>query len=104
MFKLFKDLTRPPEPLSPRPTAAEGVQTTSYTPRQPRGRSPGPSTLRTPLSGPDSTTTNPEKEVEEKDEDAKRVVELLKALEKGGQNGTMHIVEVSFRLNVQVPS
>jgi len=98
MFKLFKDLTRPPErlnqptPPSPPSTAPPSAPASvGYAARQ-RTR---------PL--PDQTNGTPTKsgaggpkaveEVEETDEDAKKVVELLKALEAAEE--LMTIVEVS---------
>ena len=97
MFKLFKDLTRPPEPLSPRPTfSAEPAQSPlPYTPRHQRGASPNPGSpnpavLPTPAAVPEP---KPLVEAEESDAAAKTVAELLKKLEDGGD--VMHYVEAS---------
>lgn len=103
MFKLLKDLTRPPEPLSPRPSISEAVPSSHpYTPRQGRGRSPGPNGSPS-LSGPAGPSkplpkqqaAEVPKEVEETDGYAKIVVMLLHKLEEEGD--TMHYLEVGLR-------
>jgi hypothetical protein len=98
MFKLFKDLTRPPERLdqpsspapaqTPTPSASPSV---GYAARQRTRPLPDQSngTPTKPAGGPKA----PE-EVEETEEDAKRVVELLKGLETAEE--LMTIVEVSI--------
>ena len=99
MFKLFKDLTRPPEPLSPRPHADTSPISTPYAARQPRN---GASTTVPGAPGAVSSATAanavPAKvvEVDETDENAKTVVELLHKLEAGGD--MMHYVEVGTHI------
>jgi hypothetical protein len=97
MFKLFKDLTRPPErldtPSTPQtqtpPTSAP--PSLSYTARQ-RTR-PLPDQGNGEQSKSASAKAPVVEEVEETEEDAKKVVELLKGLETADE--TMSIVEVS---------
>jgi len=97
MFKLFKDLTRPPEPLSPRPSiVAESSQSSlPYTPRQGRGATPNPVSPDPAVLPTPAAIVEPKKvvEVEESDANARTVAELLKKLEGGGD--VMHYVEVS---------
>lgn len=107
MFKLLKELARPPEPLSSHRSSisARGGE---------RGRSTSPSpghlTPRIGVTSPQTTAPNsphhghkrtassvaPPKEVEEKDEDAKKVADLLKELkrETEGEMDVMRYVEV----------
>jgi len=109
MFKLLKDLTRAPEPLS-RPAPGSGNAPTHplhqpYAARQ-RIRSPRPGL---PTASVSSETVSArrasvakqlepvkEEETVETDEDAVKTVELLKALEAAGQGdgGLMTYVEV----------
>lgn len=100
MFKLLKDLTRPPEPLSPRPSASEAVPYVNpYIPRQARGTSPGPAGSPSIGRSTNGTVPPPQpevkapKEVEEMDGYAKIVVMLLHKLEAEGD--TMLYLEVS---------
>lgn len=101
MFKLFKDLTRPPEPLAPRPVHSDASPiSTPYAVRQARGGAPNatPGSAGTTATLPTpATVPNPLKvvEVDETDENAKTVVELLRKLETAGD--MMHYVEVSLR-------
>jgi hypothetical protein len=118
MFKLLKELTKPPEALAPPSTHGDPAQAHFAYAARHRGRSASPSP--SPVNGRSrSNTLEPvapgarrasdlrhsegaEKEDEEAivetDEDAKRVVELLKALKEAGNgesgNGFMLFVEV----------
>lgn len=103
MFKLFKDLTRPPErldqPSSASPTPPISAPSSlGYAARQ-RNR---PSIPPTEVSAPSdaSRDVGPKaapmvQEVEEVDEDAKKVMEYLENLDKS--EGVMSVVEVSRR-------
>lgn len=107
MFKLIKELTRAPEPLSPRAspgtqhTATQGDPLpvpTSYTPRQSRKR--GPEAAANGSSSPHGAgssngavvVTVPE--VVETEDEAKNVVELLKELHK--EEAVLHYLMVSM--------
>lgn len=106
MFKLFKDLTRPPERLdqpspAPQTPPVSAPSSLGYTARQ-RTRPPIQPTDGAAPSGPGETSKNGNgngttapvvAEVEETDEDAKKVVEYLKGLE--GAETVMTVVEVS---------
>lgn len=110
MFKLLKDLTRPPEPLdrppltTPLTSNSNGLQ--PYLPRQ-RSRSPASGRLAATIppetvgigqsSASKQDLPDKEEEVEETDGDALRVVELIKTLENGGDgnHAVMIYVEVS---------
>jgi hypothetical protein len=103
MFKLFKDLTRPPErldqPPSPSPAQSSTVppsapQSVGYAARQ-RTR-PLPDQANGTPTKPGAEVPKAPEEVEETEEDAKKVVELLKALEAAEE--LMTIVEVSILL------
>lgn len=116
MFKLFKELTRPPEPLIANPShsaggsGGESPANLAYTPRQ-RGRSLSTSLTRA-LEGQASQTSGTkvvegtksaanqndhktEEDAVETNGDAKKVVELLKDLDES--QGVMSLVEVSDR-------
>ncbi len=104
MFKLFKDLTRAPEPLNRAPTNESSQVNTlqqPYTPRQ-RNRSPTPGLPTTYVSsetanGRRASVARPVEAVKEEvetDEDALKVVELLKQIEEAGTR-VMTYVEVS---------
>jgi hypothetical protein len=105
MFKLFKDLTRPPERLD-QPTSPSPAQSSTVPPSAPPSVGYAARQRTRPL--PDQANGTPTKpgaggpkaveEVEETEEDAKKVVELLKALEAAEE--LMTIVEVSFCLLV----
>lgn len=106
MFKLFKDLTRPPERLD-QPTPAPQTQPISapsslgYTARQRTrplppptdGAGPSGETSKNGNGNGNGTVPAVAVEVEEVDEDAKKVVEHLKALD--GADTVMAVVEVS---------
>jgi len=97
MFKLFKDLTRPPErldqPSTPKATTppTSAPSSLSYTARQRTRPLPDQSNGEQGKSGPAKAPVV--EEVEETEEDAKKVVELLKGLETAEE--MMSIVEVS---------
>jgi hypothetical protein len=104
MFKLLKELTRPPVTLAPPPSDSSSSLSphTTYTPRQRSrsiiGSSGGASRdeASTPTGGPSRVPepAKPKVEVEETEEEAKKVVELLKTLETSTEGGVMSIVEV----------
>lgn len=103
MFKLFKDLTRPPErldqPSSPSPAQTSNVPapappSVGYAARQ-RTRPLPEKSNGTPAKPGAEGPKRPE-EVEETEEDAKKVVELLKSVETAEE--LMNIVEVSQSL------
>jgi hypothetical protein len=103
MFKLFKDLTRPPErldsPSAPAPAQSPPVSASSslgYTARQ-RTRPPlsNQSQGDAKSGGPGGPIPVVE-EVQETDEDAQKVVELLKTLETAEE--VMAIVQVSLKI------
>ena len=104
MFKLFKDLTRPPEPLSPRPAVQDTSPiSTPYAARQARGTPPhavpGSSGVAGTVPAPTLAAAAAAKaEAEETDEHARTVVELLHKLEAPGD--MMHYVEVSLSLSM----
>ena len=116
MLKLFKDLTRPPEPLSPRPSPRarnSDLPSQPYAPRVPkiRGRSPAPgsSTGGSAPPSPALQTKELEDEHEEEDEAAKQVDAVLKALreleEKEEDDKTvMAYVEILSQLNSVRPT
>ena len=93
MLKLFKDLTRPPEPLSPRPLHSDLPHTPPRAPRS-RGRSPGPGSV--PNSPANKAVELPDENDfgTEVEGDAKKVSELLEELERA-EGGVMGYVEVS---------
>lgn len=106
MFKLIKELTRAPEPLSPR--ASPGTQhtvtqgdplpvPTSYTPRQSRKRGPEAAanglSSRPGAAGSDGAVAVTVPEVPETEDGAKNVVELLKELDK--EETVLHYLMVS---------
>ena len=107
MFKLFKELTRPPEPLiasSNTSNAASGSRTPPslvYTPRQrSRSISAGLAKALEAQSGRQAqgstaaaASAKENEDAIETDEDAKKVVELLKDLDES--QGIMSLVEVS---------
>ena len=113
MFKLLKDLTRPPASLTVPSPAEHGTPTNPpYTPRQ-RGRSPsGGSAVASSSSGPGAPARGASltrqdgspkalrkaEEVDETDEDSLKVIKLLKVLDEAGSGdgGVMLIVEVSL--------
>jgi len=100
MFKLFKDLTRPPErlnqPSSPTPAQAATLPTSAppsvgYAARQ-RTRPLPDQNGGTPTKSAAEGPKVPD-EVEETEEDSKKVVELLKELDVAEE--LMNIVEVN---------
>jgi hypothetical protein len=104
MFKLLKDLTRPPVSLAPPPQlhdpSASLSPNTTYTPRQ-RSRSLIGSSGGVSRDEPSRNGVNGGKDIEvrakvieETGEEAKRVVELLKSLEAPAEPGYMYLVEV----------
>lgn len=107
MFKLFKDLTRPPESLSAPSLNQPTSYSTTYAARQ-RAKSPSPalhtpgSTGSTPPRGRSRANTLVKKEEVEKkeevvetDQDALKVVELLRSVETGNEGDeVMFYVEV----------
>ena len=108
MFKLLKELTRAPEPLN-RPfhpeTSLSGANSPPYAARR-RNRSPVNGVPTVKLSHETASAegsasvginTKPAKEEVESDEDALKVVELLKVLEEAGSGeNVMALVEVSY--------
>jgi hypothetical protein len=113
MFKLLKELTRPPVTLAPPtqlhdPSSSLAAQPT-YAPRQrsrsivdPAGNGSGDAPRGTAGSGVGRNGTaagkeasKPEVEVEESSEMAKPVVEILKTLDDS-EGGVMRMVEVSL--------
>ncbi|ORY31849.1 hypothetical protein BCR39DRAFT_525741 [Naematelia encephala] len=117
MFKLLKELTRPPEPLIPPPQAHTPPSQPTYTARQ-RAKSPSPAVqlsvdyssrssgaAAVGSTGTTSTRVEPVaiKEVEETDELSVKVVELVKALEGSGEGGVMQFVE-TFSQVLSIPS
>jgi hypothetical protein len=103
MFKLFKDLTRPPERLDSTAPASTPAPTTppisapsslGYTARQ-RTRPPLPAqpngAQSTPAAGAGAIAVE---EIEETEEDAKKVVQLLRSMDDA--DGVMAVVEVSL--------
>lgn len=109
MFKLFKDLTRPPERLdqpSPAPQtppisapsslgyAARQRTRPLPTPTDGAGAAPAGSGEASKSGDVNGTAAPVVTEVEETDEDAKKVVEYLKGLE--GAETVMTVVEVSL--------
>lgn len=109
MFKLFKDLTRAPEPLNRPPVTPlpqPGSLHQPYTPRQ-RTRSPAPGQPTTSVSSENVTVRRDpngkdqvvkESDVAETDEDALKVVELLKTLEDAGPAAQSVMIFVEVRI------
>ena len=105
MFKLFKDLTRPPERLD-QPTSPSPAQSSTVPSSAPPSVGYAARQRTRPL--PDQANGTPTKagaggpkaveDVEETEEDAKKVVELLKGLEAAEE--LMNIVEVSLLLYI----
>lgn len=101
MFKLFKDLTRPPERLDspsppPQTPPVSAPPSLGYAARQrtrPLPQTDGAGPSRVGSKNANGTTSAVVTEVEETEEDAKKVVEYLKGLE--GAETVMAVVEVS---------
>ena len=103
MFKLFKDLTRPPEPLVSRDVPSEGVSSNQSLSvpgiARPRSRS-GSSTfgasdisvIPAPTAPVQESSTASDVSVESLENGAKEVTEVLKRLEGDGE--VMNYVEV----------
>ncbi|ORX37124.1 hypothetical protein BD324DRAFT_427167 [Kockovaella imperatae] len=103
MFKLLKDLTRPPEPLSPRLPSHSDHSAASHHPHSSpvprlRGRaSPAPSRQASPVTRViDLPDDNPP--TQELEGDGKKVRELLEALDTV-KDGVMGYVEILSQLN-----
>lgn len=101
MFKLFKDLTRPPERLDQSPNSGatatpatppiSAPSSLGYTARQ-RTRPPLPAQSNGEQANP--ATGAGVQEIQETDEDAQKVVQLLKSMEPA--DTVMTVVEVNL--------